>query len=129
MRRFRSLRWWGLFALIPLTVALMVLDDEASFSQTWRLVILAAIVVVVCVLAAAWAERNPHLMEREGADALVSYRPLPGTIEAMGATDAEAGAREFFGAGHRRFVSGYAPLDYPPAGHGGPDDAAEELPS
>ena len=68
-------------------------------------------------------------MEREGADALVSYRPLPGTIEAMGATDAEAGAREFFGAGHRRFVSGYAPLDYPPAGHGGPDDAAEELPS
>ena len=44
MRRFRSLRWWGLFALIPLTVALMVLDDEASFSQTWRLVLLAAIV-------------------------------------------------------------------------------------
>jgi hypothetical protein len=104
MRKPWRLRWWGLFALIPLTVALMVLDDEAPFSQTWRLVLLGAIAVVICVLAAAWAERNPDLIEREGADAFIGYRPLPGTIEAMGGT--EAGARESFVAGHRRFVSG-----------------------
>ena len=129
MRRCRSFRWWGLFALLPLAVALMVLDDEAPFSQMWRLVVLGAIAAVICALAAAWAERNPDLIEREGADAFIGYRPLPGTIEAMGATDAEAVAREPFGAGHRRFISGYAPLDYPPVGRGGPDDAAEEFSS
>jgi len=129
MRRFRSFRWWGLFALVPLAVAMMVLDDEAPFSQTWRLVLLGAIAVVICVLAAAWAERNPDLIEREGADAFIGYRPLPGTIEAMGGTDAEVVARESLVAGHRRFVSGYASLDYPSVRHGGPDDAAEELPS
>jgi hypothetical protein len=107
----------------------MVLDDEAPFSQMWRLVLLGAIAVVICALATAWAEGNPDLIEREGADAFIGYRPLPGTIEAMGATDAEAVAREPFVAGHRRFISGYAPLGYPPAGHGGPDDAAEEFPS
>ena len=129
MRRCRSFRWWGLFALLPLAVALMVLDDEAPFSQMWRLVVLGAIAVVICALAAAWAERNPDLIEREGADAFIGYRPLPGTIEAMGATAAEAVARKSLVAGRRRFISGYAPPDYRPVGHGGPDDAAEEFPS
>jgi hypothetical protein len=129
MRRFRSFRWWGLFALLPLAVAMMVLDDEAPFSQMWRLFLLGAIAAVICVLAAAWAERNPDLIEREGADAFIGYRPLPGTIEAMGATEAEGVSREPFMAGHRRFISGYTPLDYPPIRHGEPDDAAEELPS
>ena len=126
MRKFRRLRWWGLFALMPLTVALIVLDDEAPFSETWHLVLLAAIVVVICVLAVAWAERNAELMEREGADALVSYRPLPGTIEAMGA---EPVAQEPLKVGHRRFVSGYGPMASPPVAHSGPEDAAGESPS
>jgi hypothetical protein len=129
MRRLRSLRWWGLFTLLPLAVAMMVLDDEAPFSQMWRLVLLGAIATVICVLAAAWAERNPDLIEREGADAFIGYRPLSGTIEAMGDADAEAVPREPFVAGHRRFISGYAPLDYPAVGPRGSDDAAEELPS
>jgi len=123
MRKLRNLRWWGLFALVPLTVALMVLDDESPFSQTWRLVILAAIVVVICVLAVAWAERNPELMEREGADALVSHRPLPGTIEAMGA---KPSAQESPKTGHRRSVFGYDPLAFPPVTNSRPDDASDE---
>ena len=123
MRKFRHPRWWGLYALIPLTVALMVLDDEAPFSEVWRLVLLAGIVVVICVLAVAWAERNFRLMEREGADALVSYRPLPGTIEAMGA---DPGAQEPLKAGQRRFVPGYGPMHDPPVANSRPEDASGE---
>lgn len=126
MRKFRSLRWWGLFALIPLTVALMVLDDEALFSETWHLVLLAAIAVAICVLAVAWAERNSGLMEREGADALVSYRPLPGTLEAMGADPV---AQEPLRAGQRRFVPGYGPMYGPPVANSRPEDASGELSS
>jgi hypothetical protein len=123
MRKSRSLRWWGLFALIPLTVALMVLDDEAPFSEMWRLVLLAAIVVVICVLAIAWAERNPGLMEREGADALVSYRPLPGTIEAMGAETPAQGAPK---AVPQRLIFGYDPMASPPVANNRSDDASGE---
>ena len=123
MQRLRRLGWWGLFALIPLTVALMVFDYEAPFSEMWHLVLLAAIVVVICVLAVAWAERNFELMEREGADALISYRPLPGTIEAMGA---EPPAQEAPKAGRRRLVFGYDPMAFPPVTNNRPDDASGE---
>jgi hypothetical protein len=126
MRRLRRLGWWALFALIPLTLALIVFDDEAPLSETWHLVLLAAIVAVICVLAVGWAERNPELMEREGADALVSYRPLPGTLEAMGAKPV---AQEPLEAGSRRLVFGYDPMAYPPVTHSRSDDAAEESPS
>jgi hypothetical protein len=126
MRKLRSLRWWGLFALIPLTVVLMALDDEAPFSEVWRLVLLGGIVVVICVLAVAWAERNPELMEREGVDALVSYRPLPGTIEVMGAAP---GVRDPRKAGQRRFVSGYGPMYDPSVANSRPDDASSDLSS
>jgi len=121
MRKFRRPRWWGLYALIPLTVALLVLDDEAPFSEVWRLVLLAGIVLVICVLAVAWAERNFGLMEREGADALISYRPLPGTIEAMGADPV---AQEPLKAGQRRFVPGYGPMYGPAVANSGPEDAS-----
>jgi hypothetical protein len=126
MGKLRRFRWWGLFALMPLTVALIVFDDEAPLSGTWHLVLLAAIVVATCVLAIAWAERNAELVEREGADALVSYRPLPGTFEAP---DAEPVVREPLKVGHRRFVSGYGPMASPPVAHSGPVDAAGESPS
>jgi hypothetical protein len=123
MRRFRRFRWWGFFALVPLTVVLMVLDDDAPMSETWHYLLLAAIVVAVCVLALAWTERNPELIEREGADALVSYRPLPGTIEAMGA---KPPAQESPKAGRVRLVFGYDPLASPPVANSRPDDASGE---
>jgi hypothetical protein len=79
MRRLRQeLKWWGLFALMPLTVVLIVLDDEAPLSQTWRLILLGGIAVVICALALRWVERNPELVERAGADSLTNYRPLYG---------------------------------------------------
>lgn len=123
MRKLRRLRWWGLFALIPLTVALMVFDYAVPFSEMWRLVLLAAIVMVICVLAVAWAESNFDLIQREGADALISYRPLPGTIEAMGA---EPLAQEASKAGRRRLVFGYDPMAFPPVANNRPDDASGE---
>jgi hypothetical protein len=123
MWKLRSLRWWGLFALIPLTVALMVLDDEAPFSEVWRLILLAGIVVVICVLAIAWTERHAGLVEREGVDALVSYRPLPGTIEAMGAVPP---AQESTSARRRSLVVDYDPMAFPPVANNRPDAAPQE---
>jgi hypothetical protein len=123
MRRFRRFGWWGLFALLPLTVALMVFDDEAPLSEMWRLILLAAIVLVICVLAVAWAERNSRLMEREGADALISYCPLPGTIEAMGADPV---AQQPLKTGQRRFVPGYGPMYGSPVANSRPEEASGE---
>lgn len=77
MRRLRQeLKWWGLYALLPLTVVLIVLDEDASLPPTWRLILLAGIVVMICLLALRWIERNSELVEREGADGAVSTRPL-----------------------------------------------------
>jgi hypothetical protein len=123
MRKLRRLRWWGLFALIPLTAALMVLDDDAPMSETWRLILLGGIVVVICVLAVAWTERNAGLVEREGVDAMINYRPLPGTIEAMGA---EPSAQESLKAGQRRLVVDFDPMACPPVANNRPNDALSE---
>lgn len=65
-----------MFALIPLTVALIVLDDDAPLTQTWHSLLLAGIAVVICLLALRWVERNPGLVAGEGADAEVVYRTL-----------------------------------------------------
>jgi hypothetical protein len=126
MRKVRRLGWWGLFALMPLTVVLIVLDYKAPLSGTWHLVLLAATVAAICVLAIAWAERNPELMEREGADALIGYLPLPGTIEAV---DGEPAVQEPLKAGRHRFVSGYDPMTSPPVVHRRLRDAVGESPS
>ncbi len=77
MRRLRQeLKWWGLFALIPLAVTLIVLDDFAPLTPSWRLSLLAGIAVVICLLALRWVERNPGLMAGEGTDAEVVSRTL-----------------------------------------------------
>jgi hypothetical protein len=123
MQNFRRLGWGGLFALVPLAVAMIVLDDAAPFSRIWHFVLLGAIVVVICVLAVVWSERNSGLMEREGADALVGYCPLPGTIGAMGA---QPPAQDSPKSGRERLVFGYDPLAFPPVANNRPDDAATE---
>lgn len=77
MRRLRQeLRWWGLSALIPLTVVLIMLDVNAAMTETGHMILLAGVVVLICTLALRWVERHPGLEERDGADALNLRRPL-----------------------------------------------------
>ena len=126
MRRLRrELRWWGLYALIPLMVALIVLDDDAPLTKTWHMILLGAIAVVICMVALIWVEREQELVEREGADALVTYRPLPGTLEGM---DTEPAYPEQRKEGSYTFVSEYDPLSRPPISHGRSREPAKELP-
>ena len=66
MGKLRLSKWWGLYALVPLMIALMVIDVDAAMSQTWHLILLAGIVCVVCALALSWVDRNPRLVERGG---------------------------------------------------------------
>ena len=44
MGKLRLSKWWGLYALVPLMIALMVIDVDAAMSQTWHLILLAGIV-------------------------------------------------------------------------------------
>jgi hypothetical protein len=62
-------------------------------------------------------------VEREGVDSLITYRALPGTIEAMGA---EPPAQEPPRAWRRRLVVDYDPMAYPPVANNRPDDGPEE---
>jgi hypothetical protein len=66
MGKQRLSRWWGLYALAPLMIALMVIDFDGAMAQTWHLVLLAGIVCTVCALALSWVDRNPWLVERGG---------------------------------------------------------------
>jgi hypothetical protein len=79
MRKHRSLRWCGLFALFPLAIGLIVLDNDARLPETWHLVLLSAIAMLICGLALIWSERNSELIEREGVDARVTYRLFSGS--------------------------------------------------
>ena len=72
----RRFRWWGLYALIPLMIGLMVLDDVVPMTETGHLVLLAAIALVICGLALAWIERNARFIETDGLDGLSTYRVL-----------------------------------------------------
>ncbi len=74
MRKLRNSNWWGLYALIPLAVGLIVLDAVEPLSETWHLILLAAIVVAICRLALTWVERNARLVETDGFDRLRTYR-------------------------------------------------------
>jgi hypothetical protein len=66
MAKLRLSKWWGLYALVPLMIALMVIDADGAMSQTWHLILLAGIVCTVCALALAWVDKNPRLVERDG---------------------------------------------------------------
>jgi membrane-anchored protein YejM (alkaline phosphatase superfamily) len=63
MGKLRLSKWWGLYALLPLLIALIVIDDDAAMSGTWHLIFLAGIVVAICALALSWANRHPQLLE------------------------------------------------------------------
>jgi hypothetical protein len=74
MDKLHFSRWWGLYTLVPLTIALMVIDFDAAMAQTWHLILLAGIVCTVCALALSWVDRNPWLVEfgGKGSDPTVS---------------------------------------------------------
>jgi hypothetical protein len=74
MGKLHLSKWWGLYALVPLMIALMVIDVDAGMSQTWHLILLAGIVCAVCALAISWVDRNPWLVERggKGSDPTIS---------------------------------------------------------
>jgi hypothetical protein len=76
MRVSRRYRWWGLYALIPLMIGLMVLDAVAPMTETEHRVLLTAIALVTCGLALAWIERNARCVETDGLDVLSTYRVL-----------------------------------------------------
>jgi membrane protein implicated in regulation of membrane protease activity len=78
MSKLRLSEWWGLYALLPLMVALMVIDD-AAMSQTWRLILLAGIAVAICALALSWVDKHPRLVERDGADLAETGDVVPAT--------------------------------------------------
>ena len=59
MGKLQLSKWWGLYALVPLMIALMVIDVDAAMSQTWHRILLAGIVFVVCALALSWVDRAP----------------------------------------------------------------------
>jgi len=66
MGKLRFSKWWGLYALVPLMIALMIVDVDAAMSQTWHLILLAGIVYAVCALALSWVDKHPRLVERGG---------------------------------------------------------------
>jgi hypothetical protein len=74
MDKLHFSKWWGLYTLVPLTIALMVIDFDAAMAQTWHLILLAGIVCTVCALALSWVDRNPWLVEfgGKGSDPTVS---------------------------------------------------------
>jgi hypothetical protein len=66
MGKLHLSKWWGLYALVPLMIALMVIDADGAMSQTWHLILLAGIAFVICALALSWVDNNPRLVERAG---------------------------------------------------------------
>lgn len=87
----RRFRWWGLYALIPLMIGLIVLDDVVPMTETGHLVLLAAIALVTCGLALAWMERNARFVETDGLDGLSPYRVL---LDTAADPSAEPAVRE-----------------------------------
>jgi membrane protein implicated in regulation of membrane protease activity len=79
MGKLRLSKWLGLYALLPLMIALMVIDFDAAMPQTWQLILLAAIAVAVCALALSWVDRHPRLVERSHAGTIDSGDVVPAT--------------------------------------------------
>ncbi len=105
MGKLRLSKWWGLYALLPLMITLMVIDDDADMSQTWHLILLAGIAVAICALALSWVDRHPRLVERGGAGLAESGDVAP----AMRMT-------------RRLHVAGEGECQFAPIRHNGMDD-------
>lgn len=93
MRMARKFRWWGFYALIPLMIGLIALDDKTPMSETWHLIVLVVIAAATCGLALAWIERNPRLVETDGIDGTCSYHILLDTADGLCAETVTQGIR------------------------------------
>ena len=82
MRASRRFRWWGLDALIPLMIGLLVLDVVVPMTETGHRALLVAIVLVICGLALAWTERAARSVDTDDLDRLGAYRVLRDTADA-----------------------------------------------
>jgi hypothetical protein len=80
MGKRRPSKWWGLYALVPLMIALMIIDVDGAMSQTWHLILLAGIVLIISALALSWVERNPQLID----------------LDELGVKDSDPAARQLY---------------------------------
>jgi hypothetical protein len=86
-RKNRNLIWWPLFALLPLTIGLLLLDTRLILPTWGHQVVQSGIVLLVFGLAARWIGANePALMWHEAwhADSKTSriiYGPDPQPAE------------------------------------------------
>lgn len=108
MDKPRRSKWLGLYALLPLMIALMVIDDDAALSQTWHLILLAGIAVAICALALSWVDRHPRPVERGGAG-------LPSVADSGDVASAMRVVR-------RLHVAGEGECQFAPIRHNGMDD-------
>jgi hypothetical protein len=76
--RYRRLRWVPFYLLFPLAGVLLYLDEGIPMADTWRMMMLGAIAVLICALAFMWIERHPRLVESEGVDSLRGHHLLQG---------------------------------------------------
>ena len=76
MKRTKKGSWWGLYALIPITVTLLYLAHRARVEQSVHVILLVAIVIGVPALALLWSEKHADLMGSEGVDARAEEESL-----------------------------------------------------
>ena len=69
MKRSTRGSWWGLYALVPVSAALLYIVATVKVGETARSILLLAVVVAVPTLALLWSERHADLMGAEGVDA------------------------------------------------------------
>jgi hypothetical protein len=62
-------KWWLLYLLVPLVVSLMILDDDAPLTPTWREIFRIGVLLVAEALVLVWVESHPSALMGEGVDA------------------------------------------------------------
>ena len=69
MKRNTRGSWWGLYALVPISVALLYVSAKVKAGETVHMILLLAVAVAVPILALLWSESHADLMGSEGVDA------------------------------------------------------------
>ncbi len=68
--------WWGLYALLPVTLMLLYAAHMVRVSETLHQILLAAIAIVIAGLALSWIEKHQDLISSEGIDAVAEQDSL-----------------------------------------------------
>ncbi len=75
MGKLRLSKWLGLYALLPLMIALIAIVDTAT-TRLRHPILLAGIAVFVCALALTWIDRHPLLVELGEAGSTDAGNPV-----------------------------------------------------